>query len=64
MGKKLALNVFYNVCIFICLVLIFNGFKGKHYEYIVGAVCIGAALVVLKIRLLKEVRNMQKKPQK
>ncbi len=64
MGKKLALNVLYNICIFICLVLIFNGFKDKHYEYIVGAVLIGAVLVILKIRLLKEVRNMQKKSQK
>ncbi|HJP63747.1 MAG TPA: DUF6358 family protein [Mucilaginibacter sp.] len=62
MAKKLALNVLYNIGIFICLVLIYTGFEKKHYEYIAGAVFIGAVLVVLKIRLLKEVRNMQKKP--
>jgi heme O synthase-like polyprenyltransferase len=62
MGKKLALNVLYNVAIFICLVLIYVGFTDKHYEYVAGAVFIGAVFVILKIRLLKEVRNMQKKP--
>jgi uncharacterized protein DUF6358 len=62
MGKKLALNVVYNVAIFICLLLAWTGFQNKHYEYIAGAVFIGAVLVILKIRLLKEVRNMQNKP--
>ena len=60
MRKKIAINVFYNICIFICLVLIYNGFMDKHYEYIIGAVFIGAIFIILKIRLLKEVRDMQK----
>jgi len=60
MGKKLALNVLYNIGIFACLVLIYTGFEKKHYEYAAGALFIGAVLVMLKIRLLKEVRNMQK----
>ena len=59
MGKKLALNVLYNIGIFICLILIYEGALNKHYEYIAGALFIGAILVILKIRLLKEVRNMQ-----
>ena len=62
MGKKLALNVLYNIGIFICLIMIYEGALNKHYEYIAGALFIGAVLVILKIRLLKEVRNMQKKP--
>ena len=62
MGKKLALNVLYNAAIFVCLALIYYGFENKHYEYIAGAVFIGAVFVILKIRLLKEIRNMQKKP--
>jgi hypothetical protein len=62
MGKKLALNVLYNIGIFICLVLIYNGFTWKQYIYVAGALFVGAILVMLKIRLLKEVRNMQKKP--
>jgi len=60
MRKKIALNVFYNICIFICMVLIYNGFMDKHYEYIAGAVFIGAIFIILKIRLLKEVRDIQK----
>ena len=60
MRKKIALNVFYNICIFICLALIYEGFQGKHYEYIAGAVFIGAIFIILKIRLLKEVRDIQK----
>ena len=60
MGKKLALNVLYNVGIFICLALAYEGFQGKHYEYIAGAVFIGAIFIILKIRLLKEVRDIQK----
>ena len=59
MRKKIALNVFYNICIFICLALIYEGFMGKHYEYIAGAVFIGAIFIILKIRLIKEVRDTQ-----
>jgi uncharacterized protein DUF6358 len=62
MGLKLLLNVLYNIGIFVCLILIYTGFQNKHYEYIAGGVFIGAALVILKIRLMKQVRNMQKKP--
>jgi heme O synthase-like polyprenyltransferase len=62
MGKKLALNVLYNICIFVCLALIYYGFEHTRYEFIAGAVFIGVVFVILKIRLLKEVRNMQKKP--
>ena len=60
MRKKIALNVFYNISIFICLILIYNGFKDKHYEYVAGGVFIAAIFIILKIRLLKEVRDIQK----
>ncbi len=62
MGKKLALNVLYNICIFICLALAYYGFQHTRYEFIAGAVFIGVVFVILKIRLLKQVREMQKKP--
>ena len=62
MGKKLALNVLYNIAIFICLALVYYGFDHPRYEYVAGGVFIGAVFVILKIRLLKEVRDMQKKP--
>jgi hypothetical protein len=62
MGKKLALNVLLNIGIFVCLVLAYWGFEHTRYEFILGAIFIGTVLVILKIRLIKEVRNMQKKP--
>jgi hypothetical protein len=42
--------------------MIWTGIEKGRYEYILGALFIGAVFVILKIRLLKEVRNMQKKP--
>ena len=60
MGKKVALNVVYNLGIFLCLLFIWEGFNNKHYMYILGGLFIGAIFVILKVRLLKEVRNMQK----
>lgn len=63
MRKKIALNVLYNIGIFICLVLVYTfGFEHPRWEYLSSAVIVGGVLVMLKIRLLKEVREMQKKP--
>jgi hypothetical protein len=63
MGKKLILNVFYNIGIFICLITGYQyGIVQKQYGYIAGAVIILAILVVLKIRLIKEIKNAQKNP--
>ncbi len=61
MGKKIALNVFYNICIFLCLVVAYEGFEYKRYEYTLGMLFIAVIFVILKIRLLKDVRNSQKK---
>ena len=63
MAKKLALNVLYNIGIFICLVLAYTfGIEHPRYEYLAAALLLGVMLVILKIRLMKSVRNMQKKP--
>ena len=62
MGKKIALNVIYNLALVFCIIMIWTGISQSRYEYILGAVFIGAVFVILKIRLLKEVRNMQNKP--
>ncbi|WP_462266920.1 DUF6358 family protein [Mucilaginibacter sp.] len=74
MGKKVALNVLYNIGILIALFFIYIGITHGHFWYIAVAVFAGTLLVFLKIRLLKEVRAMQrpvplppapkKKPQK
>lgn len=61
MGKKLALNVLYNIGIFVCLVAAYTfGFEHPHWDYLACAIILAGVLIVLKIRLMKEVRNMQK----
>ena len=63
MGKKLFLNVFYNIVIFICLITGYQwGIVPKNYVYLLGSIAIIAIFIVLKIKLLKEVKNAQKKP--
>lgn len=61
MGKKVFLNVFYNICIFICLITGYQyGIVQKQYAYLLGAALIIAIFIVLKVRLLKEVKKTQK----
>ena len=60
MGKKVALNVLYNIIIFFCLLIAYSGFEYARYEYVLGAVFIGAVIVTLKIKLIKEIKNTSK----
>lgn len=60
MGKKIALSTFYNLCIILCLVLAWAGYTHKRADFILAAVFGGAVFVVLKIKLLKEIRNTLK----
>jgi Family of unknown function (DUF6358) len=63
MGKKLFLNVLYNIGIFLCLITGYQyGIVQKQYGYLLGAVLIIAIFIVLKIRLLREVKKAQKNP--
>jgi hypothetical protein len=60
MGKKLFLNVLYNICIFVCLVTGYQyGIAQKQYGYLLGAALIIAIFILLKIKLLKEVKKAQ-----
>lgn len=61
MGFKLVLNVLYTVGIALCVFVAYQQFTAKNYPVAIGAVVAGAVVIVLKIRLLKEVRNAQKK---
>jgi hypothetical protein len=60
MGKKLALNVLYTIGIFVCIAIGYWGFQHHRYEYIVAAVFIGILFIVLKVKLLKDLRNTRK----
>jgi len=57
MGKKIALNVLYNLGIFVCLIVGYWGFEHQRYEFILGPLFIATILVVLKLKLIKEIRE-------
>jgi len=62
MGFKIVLNVLYNIGILICLVGIYYSYKHSNWPYLMGLVFIGAMIFIFKLRLIKDIRNMSKKP--
>ena len=60
MGKKVALNVLYNLGIFISVLFVYLGIKHLNFFYIAGALFAGTILVFLKIKLLGEVKAMKR----
>lgn len=62
MGKKIALNVLYNVCIFVALVIGYEGVTRGQYAYLLAAVFIAAVIIALKMKLIKEVKESTRKP--
>jgi len=61
MAKKLIFNVLYNLVIFVCLVAGYQyGVVQKRYEFIVAAVFFIVIFILLKVRLIKEVKRAQK----
>ncbi len=62
MWKKIALNVFYNVAIFVSLTVAYWGFQNKQYVFMLAALFAACILIPLKIKLLKQVRGLNKNP--
>ena len=61
MWKKVLPNVLYNIGIFICLITGYQyGIVQKQYGYLFGAAILIAIFVVLKIRILKDIKKTQK----
>jgi hypothetical protein len=58
MGKKMLLNTVYTVGIVVCLAILIWGVQNKRYEFVMAAALVAAVFVVLKIKLLKEVRGI------
>lgn len=59
----MTLNVLYNICIFICFIAAYQyGIVQKEYGYIFGAVVFIVIFIILKLRLIKEIKNTQNKP--
>ena len=62
MWKKAALNFLCNLAIFICLLAVYLGIEYKQYAFVLAGVFGGAIFVMLKIRLIKDIKNLTKKP--
>ncbi|RYU89462.1 hypothetical protein EWM62_14165 [Mucilaginibacter terrigena] len=60
MGKKVALNVFYNIGIFLCAIIIYSAIEHARYEYVLACAFIAGILITLKIKLIKEIKRLQK----
>ncbi|MBD1395194.1 DUF6358 family protein [Mucilaginibacter glaciei] len=60
MGKKVALNVLYNIVIFICVIVIYQAVEHGRYEYVLGCAFLAGIIITLKIKLIKEIKGMQK----
>jgi len=60
MGKKIALNVFYNLGIILSVFGMIWGYNNKNYMAIVLFVVTAAFFLYLKIQLVKEMRNSLK----
>ncbi|SMC70588.1 DUF6358 family protein [Pedobacter africanus] len=61
MGKKIALNVFYNLGIIISVFGMVWGYNNAKYLAIALFVVTAAFFVYLKVQLVKEMRNTLKR---
>jgi uncharacterized membrane protein len=60
MGKKIALNLLYNIGIIVALFVVYEGVQTQHYSYILGAGFVAVMLIILKVRLMKQVRELSR----
>ncbi|SMC73330.1 DUF6358 family protein [Pedobacter nyackensis] len=60
MGKKIALNVFYNLGIILSIFGMIWGYNNKTYIAIILFVVTAAFFLYLKLQLVKEMRNSLK----
>lgn len=61
MGKKIALNVFYNLGIILCIFGTVWGYNNQNYPVIVGFLAAAALFLYLKIKLIKGLKDTLKK---
>ncbi|WP_342329843.1 DUF6358 family protein [Pedobacter sp. FW305-3-2-15-E-R2A2] len=64
MGKKIALNVFYNLGLIVSIFGAVWAFNNTKYLVIVLFVATAAFFLYLKLQLIKEMRSALKKRQK
>lgn len=62
MWWKVLLNVFYNIAILLSFYAIYIGFSTGHYEYVLAGVFGAAIFIILKLKLIKQVKDSTKQP--
>ncbi|MEO8887042.1 MAG: DUF6358 family protein [Mucilaginibacter sp.] len=62
MWKKIALNVLYNIVILISLYAIYIGVDSKRYEFCLAGAFAAAIVVILKLKLIKQIKETTKQP--
>ncbi len=60
MALKLFLNVLYTIGIFVCAAIVYWAFPAHRYEYVLGGVFVAGLFIILKIKLLRELRAPKK----
>ncbi len=59
---KLALNIFYNIAIIVSFYSIYLGFSTGHYAYVLTGVFTATVFIILKLKLVKQVKERTKQP--
>jgi len=54
------LNVLYTIGIFVCAAIIWWAYPLQQYMYVMSAIFIAGLLIILKIKLLKDLRTPSK----
>lgn len=62
MWWKIALNAFYTVAIVLSFYAIYIGFSSGYYEYVLAGVFSAAIFIILKLKLIKQVKEITKQP--
>jgi hypothetical protein len=62
MALKFFLNVLCTIGIIVSLYVAYWGYTHMQFMIIAGAVFVGTICVLLKLKIMKEVRDMTKKP--
>jgi hypothetical protein len=62
MWGKVALNVFYNIAIFLSFYAIYIGFTTGYYAYVLAGAFSATVFIILKLKLIKQVKEKTKQP--
>jgi hypothetical protein len=62
MWLKVALNVLYNIAILLSVYAFYIGIVNQRYEFCLAGVFAAAIFIILKLKLIKQVKEENKQP--